>query len=62
VLAHYFERIHSLNLICLDVLPLEFMSGEGVEALGLSGHEVFSVLGLDDDLKPGAVVTVKGEK
>jgi aconitate hydratase len=62
VLAQSFERIHRSNLIGMGVLPLEFMPGEGVEALGLSGHEVFSVLGIDDDLTPGAVVTVKAEK
>lgn len=61
VIAQSYERIHSSNLIGMGVLPLEFMPGEGVEALGLSGHEVFSVLGLDVDLQPGTVVTVKAE-
>ncbi|HEY47610.1 MAG TPA: hypothetical protein G4O14_12625 [Anaerolineae bacterium] len=42
-------------------MPLEFMPGEGVEALNLDGREVYSVLGLKDDLDPGAVLTVKAE-
>jgi aconitate hydratase len=62
VIAQSFERIHRSNLIGMGVLPLEFMPGGGVEALGLSGHEVFSVLGLDEDLKPETVVAVKAEK
>lgn len=62
VIAQSFERIHRSNLIGMGVLPLEFMPGEGVEALGLNGREIYSVLDLSDDLKPEAVVTVKVEK
>ncbi|KPK94715.1 MAG: aconitate hydratase [Anaerolineae bacterium SM23_ 63] len=61
VIAQSFERIHRSNLIGMGVLPLEFMPGEGVEALNLDGREVYSVLGLKDDLDPGAVLTVKAE-
>jgi aconitate hydratase len=62
VIAQSFERIHRSNLIGMGVLPLEFMSGEGAEALGLNGRETYSVLDIDDDLKPDAVVSVKAEK
>lgn len=44
------------------MLSLEFMPGEGVEALGLNGREVYSVIDIGDNLKPEAVVTVKAEK
>jgi aconitate hydratase len=46
----------------MGVLPLQFMPGESVDALGLTGHEVYSVLGLSDDLEPGARLTVRAEK
>jgi aconitate hydratase len=47
VLAESFERIHRSNLIGMGVLPLELPDGESVASLGLTGHEVFSVIGLD---------------
>ena len=59
VLAESFERIHRSNLVGMGVLPLEFMPGEDVAALGLSGEEIYNVTGLSDDLKPGAVVAVE---
>jgi aconitate hydratase len=59
IIARSFERIHRSNLIGMGVLPLEFMPGEGIEALGLTGHEVISVLGLDDHLEPGATLTAR---
>lgn len=47
VIAKSFERIHRSNLIGMGVLPLQFLDGEGAEELGLSGHEVFRIEGLD---------------
>jgi len=46
VLAESFERIHRSNLVGMGVLPLQFLDGENVETLGLTGQEVFSVRGL----------------
>ena len=37
----------------MGVLPLQFKDGETHKSLGLSGEEVYSVLGLNDNLKPG---------
>jgi len=59
VLAQSYERIHRSNLVGMGVLPLQFLSGESVESLGLTGEEVYDVDGLDDDLAPRATVTVK---
>ena len=47
VLVESFERIHRSNLIGMGVLPLQFMAGESAEKLGLTGHEVFDVLGIE---------------
>ena len=52
VIAESFERIHRSNLIGMGVLPLEFKHGEGAERLGLTGHERYSIDGLET-LEPG---------
>jgi aconitate hydratase len=48
VLAETYERIHRSNLLMMGVLPLQFLPGESRESLGLTGREVFSVLGVDN--------------
>jgi aconitate hydratase len=47
VIAESFERIHRSNLIGMGVLPLQFPSGQNAQSLGLTGHEVFDITGLD---------------
>ena len=48
VIAESFERIHRSNLLMLGILPLQFMDGEGREALGLTGREEFAIEGIDN--------------
>ncbi|MBA3030431.1 MAG: aconitate hydratase AcnA [Desulfobacteraceae bacterium] len=62
VLAESFERIHRSNLVCMGVLPLEFMPGESAQSLGLDGTEVFDVEGIGKDLAPGKVLKVRAMK
>jgi aconitate hydratase len=50
-LAESYERIHRSNLVGMGVLPLQFKEGQGVESLGLTGHETFTIH-VDDDLQP----------
>jgi len=47
VLVESFERIHRSNLIGMGVLPLQFKPGDSVASLGLTGHEVFDVVGVE---------------
>ena len=47
VIAESFERIHRSNLIGMGVLPLQFVHGESVASLGLTGRETFDFVGLD---------------
>jgi aconitate hydratase len=47
VIAQTFERIHRSNLIGMGVVPLQFYKGDSAEGLGLTGHERFSIAGLD---------------
>ncbi|HYQ85192.1 MAG TPA: aconitate hydratase, partial [Rubrobacter sp.] len=46
VIAESFERIHRSNLVGMGVAPLEFLSGESVQSLGLTGFETFDITGL----------------
>jgi aconitate hydratase len=62
VLVESFERIHRSNLVGMGVLPLQFMPGENVESLGLSGREVFTIEGLRDDMAPKSEVTVRARR
>jgi aconitate hydratase len=48
VIAQSFERIHRSNLIGMGVLPLEFLPGQNAQTLGLTGHEVYDIEGIDD--------------
>ena len=61
VIAQSFERIHRSNLIGMGVLPLQLYKGDSAASLGLSGHECFSVSGLevlnDRDLPKELTVT-----
>ncbi|MGH9446403.1 MAG: aconitate hydratase, partial [Terriglobia bacterium] len=52
VIAESFERIHRSNLVGMGVLPLQFRSGESAASLGLGGHELFDISGLNDQIKP----------
>ena len=54
VIVESFERIHRSNLIGMGVLPLQYAQGENAASLGLTGHEVFSIGGLDE-LNHGSV-------
>jgi aconitate hydratase len=58
VLAESFERIHRSNLVGMGVLPLQFVEGESVETLGLTGHERFDIV-VPQDLRPLQEITVR---
>jgi aconitate hydratase len=46
VIAQSYERIHRSNLVGMGILPLQFESGQSVESLGLTGEEVFDLVGI----------------
>ena len=58
VIVESFERIHRSNLVNMGVLPLEFKGGNTAASLGLTGTEVFNLLGVADGLKPRGDVRV----
>src|SRR6185312_10595571 len=61
VIAESFERIHRSNLVGMGVLPLEFTNGETRQSLGLTGFETYDIEGLDDAMKPRAILTVRAK-
>jgi aconitate hydratase len=66
VIAQSFERIHRSNLVGMGVLPLQFPDGQSAQSLGLTGEEVFSIVGLADamagDGGPPQEVAVTAER
>ncbi len=64
-IAESFERIHRSNLIGMGVLPLEFPPGESAVSLGLTGHEVYDITGLEgagSDAFPKEVTVRAGDQ
>ena len=65
VIAESFERIHRSNLVGMGILPLQFLDGQSVDTLGLTGYEDFSILGvesLNSGSKPATLQVVAGDK
>jgi aconitate hydratase len=58
VIAESFERIHRSNLVNMGVLPLEFTEGASAVSLGLTGHELFDLVGSGASLSPRGRITV----
>jgi len=58
VIAESFERIHRSNLVGMGILPLQYSAGENAQSLGLTGHERYTISGLEA-IKPGQKVEVQ---
>ena len=59
VIATSFERIHRSNLVGMGVLPLQFKEGTSAQTLNLDGTETFSVIGLNESIKPRQDLTLE---
>jgi aconitate hydratase len=62
VLAESFERIHRSNLVGMGVLPMEFLPGENLHSLGLTGLEIFDIEGLARTFEPRKKMKVRARK
>ncbi len=62
VIAESYERIHRSNLVGMGVLPLQFINGQNVETLGLTGHETFEIQGISEGLTVKKVLNVVANK
>jgi aconitate hydratase A / 2-methylisocitrate dehydratase len=64
VIAESFERIHRSNLVGMGIVPLQFPEGQDADSLGLTGEEVFDIVGLPallDNFRSGSQVTVRSK-
>jgi aconitate hydratase len=59
VIAESFERIHRSNLVGMGILPLELVDDATRRSLGLTGFEHYDIEGMDDSMKPHALLTVR---
>jgi aconitate hydratase len=57
VLAESFERIHRSNLVGMGILPLQFMSSDTAQSLGLTGAEILDIQ-VTDGLVPRQEIEV----
>jgi aconitate hydratase len=62
VIAETYERIHRSNLLMMGILPLQFLDGEGREALGLTGREEFSIIGVENGEAREVTVRADGKE
>lgn len=62
ILAESFERIHRANLVGMGVLPLQYREGENAETFGLTGCELFDVVGISKIERPRQELTVRARK
>ena len=62
VIAESYERIHRTNLVCMGVVPLQFMNGDTAASLELTGHEIFSISGLNNGEAKEVTVTATSDK
>jgi aconitate hydratase A / 2-methylisocitrate dehydratase len=46
-IAETFERIHRTNLVGMGILPLQFLPGENLASLGLTGREAYTIRGVE---------------
>ena len=58
MISESFERIHRSNLVGMGIMPLEYLSGQNAESLGLTGKESYTIE-VPEDLKTGQTVDAK---
>ncbi|HSX22975.1 MAG TPA: aconitate hydratase AcnA [Gaiellaceae bacterium] len=62
VIAESYERIHRSNLLMMGILPLQFLDGDTRESLGLTGHEEFSITGVENGESSEVTVHADGRE
>jgi aconitate hydratase len=62
IIAESFERIHRSNLVGMGILPLQYKDGQNAHALGLTGQELFDIVGISALERPRGELTVRARK
>jgi aconitate hydratase len=58
VIAESYERIHRSNLVGMGIVPLQYMEGQNVDTLGLTGKEKYTIK-IPQDIRPLQQLTVE---
>jgi aconitate hydratase len=58
VIAESYERIHRTNLVCMGILPLQFLDDQDAASLGITGFEKFSIKEISNIESPKGNITV----
>ena len=58
VIAESYERIHRSNLVGMGICPLQYITGQNSESLGLTGFETFNIL-LPNNVSPGQNINIE---
>ena len=61
VIAESYERIHRSNLVGMGILPLQYQDGQNADNLGITGSEIFSIIGISDGLHPMKTLQIIAE-
>jgi aconitate hydratase len=61
VIAESYERIHRNNLVGMGVLPMQFLSGQNAESVGIKGDEAFTI-NVSGDIKPRQHLMVTAQR
>jgi len=62
VITQSYERIHRSNLVCMGILPLQFVEGQSAQSLGLTGFESISISGIAAGIAPRQSAHVFAER
>jgi aconitate hydratase len=62
VIAESYERIHRTNLVCMGILPLQFLENENAASFGITGFEIFTIEGVSDIESPKGKINVTVSK
>src|SRR5262249_20275571 len=66
VIAESYERIHRSNLVGMGLLPLQFQPSQNATTLGLTGEEVYDLVGLatavQNHFTEGRDITVRAKR
>ncbi|MCU7892589.1 MAG: aconitate hydratase, partial [Candidatus Thiodiazotropha sp. (ex Ustalcina ferruginea)] len=62
VIAESYERIHRTNLVCMGILPLQFLPGENAETLGLTGEESYEIPNPGDETGHQLQLTARSDE
>ncbi len=62
IIAESFERIHRSNLVGMGILPLQYKDGQNAHALGLTGQELFDIVGISALERPRQELVVRACK